>query len=89
MWIYNQLCIHYIADEYKEFPQFVAIKNSDLLSKLLWSTILHQPEWPLSKSLQRVNAGEGEEKREPSCTIDGNVHRYNHYGKQYEVSSKN
>ena len=27
------------------------------------------PEWLLSKSLQAINAGEGMEKREPSCTV--------------------
>ena len=36
-------------------------------SKLYWS------EWPSLKSLQTVNAGEGVEKRECSCTIGGNV----------------
>ena len=28
---------------------------------------------PSSKNLQTVNAGEGVEKREPSCTVGGNV----------------
>ena len=36
-----------------------------------------------SKSLQIINAGEGVEKREPSCTLGGNVNWYNHYGEQY------
>ena len=27
--------------------------------------------------------------REPSYTVGGNVNWYNHYGKQYDVSSKN
>ena len=31
----------------------------------------------------------GVENKEPSYTIGGNVNWYNHYGKQYEVSSKN
>ena len=31
------------------------------------------PEWPSSKDLQTINAGEGVEKREPSCTVGGNV----------------
>ena len=31
------------------------------------------PEWPSSKNLQTINAGEGVEKREPSCTVGGNV----------------
>jgi len=30
-------------------------------------------EWPSSKNLQTTNAGEHVEKREPSCTVDGNV----------------
>ena len=30
-------------------------------------------EWPSSKNLQTINAGEGVEKREPSCTVGGNV----------------
>ena len=34
---------------------------------------LHWSEWPPSKSLQTINAGEGVEKREPSYTVDGNV----------------
>ena len=37
-------------------------------SKLLWDITSHQWEWPSSKSLQTINAGEGVEKREPSFT---------------------
>ena len=33
----------------------------------LWS------EWPSSKNLQTINAGEGVEKMELSCTVGGNV----------------
>ena len=33
----------------------------------------HQSEWPLSKNLQTINAGDGVEKKEPSCTVGGNV----------------
>jgi len=36
-----------------------------------------------SKSLQTINAGKGVEKKEPSCTVDGNVNWYNHYREQY------
>ena len=42
---------------------------------------LHWSEWPSSKSLQTVNAGEGMEKKEPSCTVGGNVNWYSHYGR--------
>ena len=33
----------------------------------------HHSEWPSSKNLQTINAGEGEEKRKPSCTIGGKL----------------
>ena len=49
----------------------------------------HHSEWPLSKSLQIVNAGEGVKKRESSCTVSRNVSWYSHYGKQYGGSLKN
>ena len=34
---------------------------------------LYQSEWPLSKSLQTINAGKRMEERERSCTVGGNV----------------
>ena len=45
-------------------------------SKLQWNITSHWSEWPSSKCLQTVNAGEGVEKREPSCTVDGNANWY-------------
>ena len=42
----------------------------------------------ISKS-KITNAREGVEKREPSCTVGGNVNEYNHYGKQYGGASEN
>ena len=41
------------------------------------------------KSLQTINAGEGVEKRGPSCIVGGNVNWYNHYGEQHGGSLKN
>ena len=35
-----------------------------------------------------TSSGEGMEKMEPWCSVDGNVHCYSHYGKQHGVSSK-
>ena len=52
-------------------------------SKVQWDIISHQSEWPSSKSLQTINAGEGVEKRECSCTVGGNVNWYSHYGGWY------
>ena len=40
-------------------------------------------EWPSLVSLQITNAGEGVDKRVPSCTAGGNVDWYNHYGKRF------
>ena len=40
-------------------------------SKLQWSVTSPQSEWPSLKSLQIINASEGVEKREPSCTVGG------------------
>ena len=57
-------------------------------SKLLWGITSHQAEWPSSKNLQTINAGEGVEKREPFYTVGGNVNWYSHYGEQYGSSSK-
>ena len=37
---------------------------------------------------QTINAGEGVERREPSCTVGGKVTCYSHYGEQYGRSSK-
>ena len=42
----------------------------------------------ISKNLQTINAGEDEEKRQPSCTAGRNVNWYNHYGEQYGDSLK-
>ena len=41
------------------------------------------------KKLQIMNAGEGVEKREPSCTVGRNVNSYSHYGEEYGDSLKN
>ena len=42
-----------------------------------------------SKSLQTINAGEGEEKREHSNTVGGNANQYSHHGEQCGDSLKN
>ena len=49
----------------------------------------HQPEWLSSKNPQRKNSGDGVQRREPSCTVGGNVNCYTHYGERYGGSLKN
>ena len=46
---------------------------------LQWAIPSHQSEWPSSRSLQTINAGESVEKREHSCSVGGNVNWYSHY----------
>ena len=58
-------------------------------SKSQWNITSHQSEWPSLKSLQRINAGKGVEKREHSCTVSGNVNWYSHYGRWYRDSLRN
>jgi len=41
------------------------------------------------KNLQKINSGEGVEKRDPSHNISGNVNHYSHYGEQYGGSLQN
>ena len=57
-------------------------------SKPQWDTTSHQSEWTSSKSLQKINARESVEKREPSCIAGRNVNWYSHYGWQYGDSLK-
>ena len=58
-------------------------------SKLQWDITSHWSEWPLSKCLQTITAGEGVEKGEHSCTVGGNVNWHSHSGRQYGDSLKN
>ena len=57
-------------------------------SKLQWGISSHWSEWPSSKNLQTITAGEGMEKRELSCIVGGNVNWCSHYEMQYGDSSK-
>ena len=45
----------------------------EMESKLQWGIITHQLEWPSSKNVQTINSGDSVEKRQPSCTVGGNV----------------
>ena len=58
-------------------------------SKLQWGITSHWSEWPSSKNLQTISAGESVEKRKPSCAVGGKVNWYHHYGEQHGDSLKN
>ena len=51
--------------------------------------ITHSQNDHHQKNLQTVNYGEDVEKREPFCTVGGNIGLYSHYGEQYGDSLKN
>ena len=55
---------------------------------LQWDITSYQSSWPSSKNLQTINAGEGVEKREHSCSIAENVNWYSHYRRWYADSLK-
>ena len=54
-------------------------------SKPQWGITSQWSEWPPSKSLQAINAGEGAEKREPSHTVGENANWESHYGDSVEI----
>ena len=51
-----------------------------------WGITPQGLEWPTSKHLHLINAGEGGEKKEPPYTVSGNVNWCSHYGEQYRGS---
>ena len=57
-------------------------------SKLQWDIISHQSECPSSKSLQTINTGKDVEKREHSCTVDGNVNCGRQFGDSLKLGIK-
>ena len=51
--------------------------------ELQWDITSRWSEWPSSKSLHTVNAGDGTEKRDRSYTVGGNVNWYIKYNLNY------
>ena len=70
------------------YPSLLCSLLEKCKSKLQWDITLHWSEWPSSKSLQTINAGEGVEQRECSYTVGGNIIWYSHYGRWYGDSLK-
>ena len=83
----HQQCRHFSKDRWL-INTLKDAQHHSCKSKLQWSITSHQSEWPSSKNLQTISSGEGVEKREPSCTVGGNVKWYSYYGEQYGNSFK-
>jgi len=78
---------HICQQVYKKNSQYNHQENAD--SNPQWDITSHLLEWLLSKTQKILSVGKDVEKKEPSCTIGGNVNWYSHYGKQYGGFSKN
>ena len=66
----------YFSKEYMANKHTKNAQHCSLLEKCkseLQNYTSHQSEWPSLKNLQTINAGEGVEKREFSCTVGGNA----------------
>ena len=50
--------------------------------------MLNLSEWLASKRQEITSVGKNAEKREPLCTVGGNVNWCSHCGKQYRVHKK-
>ena len=85
------ICLSWrIKTTYIQWTSEVTEKCSPYITKLQWGITSQWSEQPSSKeNLQTINAGNGVEKTEHSCTVDGNVNWYRHYREQYGDSLKN
>ena len=74
--IYPKKIYRWPKGTWKDTQPHWSLKKCKL--KLQWGIISHWSEWPSSKSLQTVNAGEDMKKRQPSYAVGGNTIWYNH-----------
>ena len=71
--------------QWSEKPQ----KCPPCKSKLQWDITLFLLKWMSSKKQEITSVSEDVEKRQPLCTVAGNVNWCSHCAKQCGVSSKN
>lgn len=64
--------MHYLQEAIYEIQRHKSVENKRIEPRNTIKTIPYLSEWS-SKSLQITNTGEDVEKREPLCTVDGNV----------------
>ena len=59
-----------------------------ILSRTTMRYHLNLSEWLLSKGEEKASVGEDVEKREPVCTVGGDVNWCSHYGNHMEGPQK-
>ena len=64
----------------KKCSKLLIIREMQVKTKMRYHLIPVRMD--IFKNQQTVNAGEGVEKRERSCTVGGNVNLCSHYGEQ-------
>ena len=64
--------VHTVQSQTPNSSRYCQCLHSWGRSKPQWGITSHQAEW-LSSKKQTTNAGEAVEKRESSCTVDGNI----------------
>ena len=66
--------------------------NTNQIQSIQIKTTMRQHLTPVRMAIikrqEEISVGEDVERREPQCSIDGDVTWYSHYGKQCGVSSK-
>ena len=83
----QRLKTHFLTNKHMRCSTPLLIREIQIKATMRYHLI--SLEWPSSKSLWTINAGNYVEKREPSYTVSGNVIWYSYYGGQYGGLPKN